>query len=759
MLKEVCASCLQPVYSMERVVTDNVCLHRSCFCCQVCGRKLREPETRNITNVELKCGAEGVDPPECEAECEGPCLSGVSGTSHIASGSLEPGGLGASPETPEIVHEKSKANTKESPGKQIPVTSGENMQPSSISHFPGIESKGEEFEETEELKLVSMSGLLEEPSPEQTFQENKAEKRRVSSPGLPEMTGDHSVSCLQETEPQATCGLTNPPEDILRHDVKSPGKDLPVSADTSPKETCATLSSHDEVSNSNLKDPPEVLSGNISNVSEQSPKTLDSSKLRITSCKSGGHPVGEEKMDLKLPGESTVRTSRPDAQSKETRSSQACRETLGKGFRKNPFTTLFGSEDKGSTLKKETTTQRKATKPQSALATLFGYSSEKKQSQQENPARSSEHTNVEDRQEKTQGLLSSSSQEKQKTSKNDQMPQPRKAEVTPKHIQESSGSCSDSTEGKETDILLLSSGTILSWEDKHEKTELDIHDQLALNSQCSLATEVDTMAEFGDFISAVGKFGLYQKLLVLFLSLPLLLSAFQIIGQVFMVVDVPHHCNTSWIRAVGPNLTEEEQLNLTLPRDADGSYEQCSMYSPVDWDLNSIMAYGLNATEKCSSGWVYPSAQPPSLLTEFDLVCDRKDLNDISQSVYMVGLLLGAMIFGPLSDRIGRRPIFLISLLLQGLFGVGIAFVPHFYVYMAFRCVAGASVSGILITDLALATEWVGVSYRPKAVLISHCFLAIGQMILAGLSYGIRNWRLLEIAGSAPIFAFFFYIW
>ncbi|NWH60287.1 S22AD protein, partial [Geococcyx californianus] len=267
------------------------------------------------------------------------------------------------------------------------------------------------------------------------------------------------------------------------------------------------------------------------------------------------------------------------------------------------------------------------------------------------------------------------------------------------------------------------------------------------------------MTEFGDFINALGEFGLYQKLLVLFLSLPLLLNPFQMIGQVFMVVDVPHHCNTSWIRAIGPNLTEEEQLNLTLPRDADGAYEQCSMYSPVDWDLDSIMAYGLNTTEKCSSGWVYPSAQPPSLLTEFDLVCDRKDLNDISQSVYMGGLLLGAMIFGPLSDRIGRRLSFLISILIQGLFGVATAFAPHFYVYMAFRCVVGAAVSGVQITTLALATEWVGVSSRPKAVLITHCCFAFGQVILAGLSYGIRNWRLLEIAGSAPMFALFFYIW
>uniref|UniRef100_A0A8C8BKR1 Solute carrier family 22 member 13 n=1 Tax=Otus sunia TaxID=257818 RepID=A0A8C8BKR1_9STRI len=199
---------------------------------------------------------------------------------------------------------------------------------------------------------------------------------------------------------------------------------------------------------------------------------------------------------------------------------------------------------------------------------------------------------------------------------------------------------------------------------------------------------------------AVGDFGPFQKCLVLLTLFPCLSVAFHQFCQLFMVPHVSHHCDTSWIRAIGPNLTEEEQLNLTLPRDADGAYEQCSMYSPVEWDLGSIVAYGLNATEKCSSGWVYPSAQPPSLLTEFDLVCDRKYLNDISQSIYMLGLFLGSMIFGPLSDRIGRRPVILVSIFLQGLFGVGIAFVPHFYVYMAFRCVVGASVSGITMTIL-----------------------------------------------------------
>ncbi|OPJ85255.1 hypothetical protein AV530_011707 [Patagioenas fasciata monilis] len=441
-----------------------------------------ESGNKTTTSIELKCGAEGVVPPENEAE-EAHCLSDVPRTPSASSGSLKPESLSVSPEMTEQVNEKSKANTDRFPEKQVPGTLGENTQPSSISHLPETESKRAEFDKMKELKPISTSEFLEEPIPEHISHENEEEKSRVSSPGLPDETDDHSVSSLQETEPQGTCGplITNPHEDIFRHDIKSPGKDFPLSADTPLEVICAIQTSRDEVNDSKSKDPREVLSGNIFHIPEQSTNTLDSSKLNISLDKSRGHPLGEEKMDLKLPGESTETTT-PGAQSKETGSNQACREMSGKGFRlgKNPFTTLFGSQDKGSTPKKETTTQRKATKPQSALVTLFGYSSEEKQSQQEKPARSSEQTNIDDRPEKPQDLLSSSSQAKQKSSKNDQLPQPEKVDI---FIQESSGGFSDSTEGKETNVLFLAPGTNISCDNKHERTELNIHDQLAFNSQ------------------------------------------------------------------------------------------------------------------------------------------------------------------------------------------------------------------------------------------------------------------------------------
>ncbi|KAM8966552.1 solute carrier family 22 member 13-like [Pelodytes ibericus] len=268
------------------------------------------------------------------------------------------------------------------------------------------------------------------------------------------------------------------------------------------------------------------------------------------------------------------------------------------------------------------------------------------------------------------------------------------------------------------------------------------------------------MTDFGEILRNVGEFGLFQKRLVLMLSGLSLLNAFHMFGQVFMGISVPHHCNTTWILEKSPNLTKEQQMNLTIPQKADGSYEPCLMYAPVDWEIEEIEKYGLNNTEACQYGWVYDRSQQKStLVTEFDLVCHRKEQIDIAQSVYMAGLLVGAIILGPLGDRIGRRPVILLSMFTQLVFGVGAAFSPHFYVYTALRFVTGIAMSGLLINNLVLVAEWVGSSKRAYATITGHVCFAMGLMVLAGLAYGIRNWRLLQIVGSAPVALLFFYIW
>ena len=54
-----------------------------------------------------------------------------------------------------------------------------------------------------------------------------------------------------------------------------------------------------------------------------------------------------------------------------------------------------------------------------------------------------------------------------------------------------------------------------------------------------------------------------------------------------------------------------------------------------------------------------------SAVMDWDLVCDGAHWRAAAQSLFMVGVLLGSYVFGALSDRCGRRPVFLASVLIQ----------------------------------------------------------------------------------------------
>uniref|UniRef100_A0A668RQR3 Major facilitator superfamily (MFS) profile domain-containing protein n=1 Tax=Oreochromis aureus TaxID=47969 RepID=A0A668RQR3_OREAU len=252
---------------------------------------------------------------------------------------------------------------------------------------------------------------------------------------------------------------------------------------------------------------------------------------------------------------------------------------------------------------------------------------------------------------------------------------------------------------------------------------------------------------FDQILSAIGGFGRYQKILYIWICLPQVLLAFHMLVSIFTGATPPHQCREGSSPAAGNQSLYSATLNFSLSNSSCFSQD--------------VVLLG-NGTQRvpCGDGWVYSRETFEStIVTEWDLVCSKAVFNNIGSSIYMFGLLVGSVVFGAMADRYGRRFVLLLSLALQTVFGVTVAFAPNFPVYVILRFVVGTTISGVIINAFVLGTEWTCTKRRMLAGIITDYAYGLGYMLLAGVAYLIRDWRKLQLAISAPGFLLSFYIW
>ncbi|KAM9845455.1 solute carrier family 22 member 13-like [Aulostomus maculatus] len=268
------------------------------------------------------------------------------------------------------------------------------------------------------------------------------------------------------------------------------------------------------------------------------------------------------------------------------------------------------------------------------------------------------------------------------------------------------------------------------------------------------------MTDFGEILVHIGEFGLFQKLNLFQICFPVFFQPFFLSSLVFIQSDPERHCNTDWILRADPNLTSEEQLNLTVPRQEDGTFSRCRMFVPVDWNISTIRERGLNETTGCQRGWMYHNTMyTATIVTDFDLVCDKAPLVEVIQTVVLAGVIAGSLTFGPLANSFGRKRAMQVSAVILFIFIVTTALCPNVYLYAASQFMVGFGAGGYRVNCIVLATEWIGASRRSWGACLTLLFGSSGQCVLAGVMYLVRNWRLTQFITAIPFAVVVVFIW
>lgn len=126
-------------------------------------------------------------------------------------------------------------------------------------------------------------------------------------------------------------------------------------------------------------------------------------------------------------------------------------------------------------------------------------------------------------------------------------------------------------------------------------------------------------------------------------------------------------------------------------------------------------------------------------------------------SAGLFGMMIGAMGLGPLADRIGRKTMCIIGLILSGC-GMLVAMqASGLNILVAGRVLTGLGVGGILASVNTLVSEYAGDKYRVAAIAFFQLGFPMGAFLagfLAAWLLGIGNWRYVFAFGAFTSFAF-----
>ena len=122
-------------------------------------------------------------------------------------------------------------------------------------------------------------------------------------------------------------------------------------------------------------------------------------------------------------------------------------------------------------------------------------------------------------------------------------------------------------------------------------------------------------------------------------------------------------------------------------------------------------------------------------------------------SIGFVGMAIGAVFSGGLADRIGRRTVFAMTLVIYSIATALCAFAPNLTWLLIFRFIVGLGLGGQLPVAVTLVSEYIPAHVRGRFIVLLESFWGLGWLVAALVSYFVipsYGWHIAFLIGGLP---------
>ncbi|CAG9135575.1 unnamed protein product [Plutella xylostella] len=212
---------------------------------------------------------------------------------------------------------------------------------------------------------------------------------------------------------------------------------------------------------------------------------------------------------------------------------------------------------------------------------------------------------------------------------------------------------------------------------------------------------------------------------------------------VFAADYVQYKCHSSFAQC-GVNTIK----NVTFENQFD---QQCYERVPLD-EAATCLEVNQSTLAPCND-WVYEN--PDSFVAEFQLACQEWKRTLVG-TMHSFGNMIGLLIVGPVSDRIGRKKALIITGCLGGVLGLARSFSAQYWLYIVLQTVETA-VGDICSPAFMLAVEAVSARDRAKFFMITQLGYQFGNLVLVLMAWLFSYYRTFLQVVYAPLMLFILY--